>query len=397
MEKKPSVLIVHNYYQLPGGEDTVAANEKALLEEHGHKVVMYTRSNNEMRKFNLLQKLLLPFAAIFNIRTYREIKGIIQEEKIDIVHVHNTLTMVSPAVYYAAVHMNIPVVQTVHNFRLLCPGATFFRDGHVCEDCVTKGLGCAIKNKCYRDSRLQTFVCVANTKIHRMTGIYKKINYICLTEFNKEKLLQLKQIAREKVFVKPNFTDNKREIIPCEKRKNQYVFVGRLEKLKGVDILLEAWKLMPRPAPGLILCGTGPMEEWCREYAEENNLDSIKIHGFVCHEEVMGIIAESKALIFPTQCYEGFPMTIAESYSCGTPVLGSDIGNTADLIQDGETGYRFRHDSVRDLYHKILELDGRDMVDSCSRHYKGKYDKIKNYEGLSEIYGRILAEQRGRK
>ena len=180
------------------------------------------------------------------------------------VHVHNTLNLISPAVYYAARSMKISVVQTVHNFRLLCPGATFYRNGHICEDCVKHGLKCAVKHSCYRGSKAQTLVCAISTWLHRTTGIYEKINYICLTEFNKDKLLQLKQIKPERVFVKPNFVENNNSFIPEEERLNQFIFVGRLDKLKGVDILFEAWKRMGEDAHKLIVCGTGPMEDWCR-------------------------------------------------------------------------------------------------------------------------------------
>lgn len=206
MRKKQKVLIVHNYYQIPGGEDTVVANERKLLGDHGHEVILYTRDNKEMKTMNLFRKLLLPFTTIYNPRTARDIKRIIRKQGVDIVHVHNTLNLVSPAVYYAALKCGVPVVQTVHNFRLLCPGAAFYRDGHICEDCVKKGLSCAIRHGCYRGSRLQTLICVVSTLIHRMTGIYGKINYICLTEFNKEKLIQLKQIDSKRVFIKPNFS-----------------------------------------------------------------------------------------------------------------------------------------------------------------------------------------------
>lgn len=211
-DEKQNVLIVHNYYQIPGGEDTVVSNEKRLLEEHGHKVILYCRDNKEIKDFSISQKLVLPFVSIFNGRTYRDIKRIIQEEQIQIVHVHNTLHLISPSVYYAAVHCHVPVAQTVHNFRLLCPGGTFYRDGHICEDCMRKGLGCAIWHGCYRDSRIQTLVCVINMLVHRAMGIYKKINYICLTEFNKEKLLQIDRLGKgcvidpDRVFVKSNFT-----------------------------------------------------------------------------------------------------------------------------------------------------------------------------------------------
>jgi hypothetical protein len=215
-DRKQTVLVVHNYYQVPGGEDTVVANEMKLLQEHGHKVILYTRDNSELKTMSKFSKMLLPFTTIFNPRTYREIKKFIKKEKIEIVHVHNTLNLISPSVYYAALRCKVPVVQTIHNFRLLCPGATFYRDGHICEDCVSKGMRCAVQHRCYRNSRLQTLACVINTKFHRMTGIYRKINYICLTEFNKEKLLQLnrpgnrKVITPEKVFIKPNFTFEER-------------------------------------------------------------------------------------------------------------------------------------------------------------------------------------------
>lgn len=210
--KKQNILIVHNYYQIPGGEDTVVINEKRMLEEHGHKVILYSRNNSELKEMSKFRKLFLPITTIFNPRTYKDIKRVIRKYNIDIVHVHNTLHLISPSVYYAALKCKVPVVQTVHNFRLLCPNATFYRDEHVCEDCVKYGLWCAIKHNCYRDSKLQTLVCVISTKFHRIIGIYRKINYICLTEFNKEKLLQLnyskkKQIIDPaKVYIKPNFT-----------------------------------------------------------------------------------------------------------------------------------------------------------------------------------------------
>lgn len=183
---KPRVLIVHNYYQVPGGEDTVVANEVKLLEDNGHEVILYTRNNAELKEYSKIQKLCLPFTSVFSFRTYREVKEIVKEKKIDIIHVHNTLCLISPSVYYAAFSCKVPTVQTVHNFRLLCPGATFYRDGDVCEDCVSNGLKCAIKHKCYRGSLMQTSASFFILKINRLLATYKKINYICLTEFTKE-------------------------------------------------------------------------------------------------------------------------------------------------------------------------------------------------------------------
>ena len=383
-ERKQKVLIVHNYYQIPGGEDTVVANEKKLLEEHGHEVVLYTRHNSELKTLSKMQKLLLPISTIFNFQTYKEVKKIIREEKIEIVHVHNTLNLVSPSVYYAAWSCQVPVVQTVHNFRLLCPGATFFRDGHVCEECLSKGLTCAVKHKCYRGSRVQTLACVISTWIHRFIGTYKKLNYICLTEFNRGKLLTLKQIKKEQIFIKPNFVEEAKEIIPYEKRKNQCIYVGRLEEIKGIDVLLEAWKLLGNDAPELLMCGKGPLEDWAKEFIEKNRLSKVKLLGFVPNTEVRKMIGESKALILPTQVYEGFPMTIAESYACGTPVIGSDLGNTGSLIENGISGYRFDPKSSEGLAAAVKSMEKSES--GLRPDFIKKYSSERNYRILREIY-----------
>lgn len=383
-EKKQKVLIVHNYYQLPGGEDTVAANEKKLLEEHGHEVVLYTRHNSELNQLSAVQKLLLPVSTNFSFKTYREVKKLIRTEKIDVLHVHNTLNLISPSVYYAGFRCRIPVIQTVHNFRLLCPGAVFYRDGHVCEDCLTQGLGCAVKHQCYRNSRLQTLACVLSTQLHRALGTYGRLRYICLTEFNKEKLLSLKQIKPETVFVKPNFVKEAESVIPSTDRKPQFLYVGRLEEIKGIKNLLEAWCLLGDQAPRLILCGSGPLEEWCREKIAAAHLDSAELRGFVPNEEVQQLMGESKALILPTRVYEGFPMTIAESYACGTPVIGSDLGNTGSLIEEGKSGWKFAYDSPQELADCVRKMMETPL--ELPEEFRKKYSAEENYIQLRKIY-----------
>ena len=154
MEENYKILIVHTFYQIPGGEDSVVANEKKMLEDHDHEEILYSRNNSELRNLSKTQKLLLTFAKIFNFRTYKDVKRIIKKQRFDIVYVHNTFNLVSPSVYYAARNCKVPVIQTVHNFRLLCPGITFYRDGHICEDCVERSLRCAVKHRRYRNSKL---------------------------------------------------------------------------------------------------------------------------------------------------------------------------------------------------------------------------------------------------
>lgn len=384
---KKKILIVHNYYQIPGGEDTVVASEKQMLTDHGHEVVFYSKTNADLRKMGKIQKLLLPINTIFNFKTYKEIRRLIQQARIDIVHVHNTLNLISPSVYYAARSCKIPVVQTVHNFRLLCPGAVFYRNGHVCEDCVKKGLLCAVRHRCYRNSRIQTLACMLNLKFHRLTGIYKKINYICLTEFNKEKLLTQKQIEPERIFVKPNFIEGGNEIVPASQRNNQFVFAGRLDELKGVKIMFEAWRKMGNNAPMLFVCGKGPLEKWCTDFIRENKLTMIKMLGFIPNVEVRKIVAISKGILLPTQWYEGFPMSIIEAFSVGTPVVCSALGNAGNIVTEGITGTKFECTSVTELILALKRLSySKHIHETTINEYLKKYTQLENYKKLNWIY-----------
>ena len=189
------------------------------------------------------------------------------------------------------------------------------------------------------------------------------------------------------MFVKPNFVETKGEIVPYEKRENQFVFVGRLDKLKGIDILLEAWKEMGDSAPKLVICGIGPMEEWCHRFISENGLENIEMKGFLPNDDVKEIMANSKAIILPTQWYEGFPMTILEAYSVGTPVIGSDIGNVGDLIILNKSGWKFKRNVVSTLISAINK--NIDYTESTYKLYSELYTAEKNYKVLDSIYGEI--------
>lgn len=386
MDIKENVMIVHNYYQIPGGEDTVVLNEKRMLEKNGHKVIVYSRNNNELKQMSILRKLSLPITTVFNPRTFIEVRNIIKKENIDIIHIHNTLNLISPSVYYAARAMNIPIVQTIHNFRLMCPNATFYRDGHICEDCVFHGLKCAVKHNCYRNSKLQTIICVLSMWIHRLTGIYGQINYICLTKFNKNKLLSIRQVKKERVFIKPNFVRKKDKIIPQEKRKNQFVFAGRLDKIKGIDILFNAWNEMGSSAPKLIVCGTGPLEEWCKSFIKLNDVN-IELLGFVPNEAAIKIISSSKGLILPTQWYEGFPMSVVEAFSVGTPVVCSDIGNVGNIVKEGINGCKFKSNSIKDLIFAINRCEN--LYKSTIVEFNSNYTELINYHILRNIYRKV--------
>lgn len=390
------ILQIHNFYQIPGGEDVVVRNEKQLLEEHGHQVFSYYRSNKELNEGGKVRKLLIPFTAVFSIQTYREVRKIIREEHIDIVHVHNTLMMVSPSVFYAAFSSGVPVVQTLHNFRMLCPAGSFFRDNVICEECVEHGMGCAVKHKCYRNSKLQTMVSTAILKIHRFLGTYYKVNFICLTEFNRNKLLsslnpEKKIVDPHRVYIKPNFTFAE-GIIPVERQPEEeyFLFAGRVEALKGIDIAIRAFEKLPDE--NLYIAGSGPMLEEMEDYVEEHHMENVKFLGYLQKEEMTEKFYHAKAVIMTSQCYEAFAMTIAEAYSYGVPVIAGRVGNMEGMVKEGVTGVKFTYNSAEDLAKKVEEFNQMDLAalkESAREFYEKRLRPEDNYRKLMQIYESI--------
>lgn len=392
--KQYRILQVHNFYQIPGGEDVVVRNEKRLLEEHGHKVYTYYRSNAELKEGGRLGKLCVPFTAVYSFKTVREVKKLIKEYQIDIVHVHNTLTMVSPSVFYAAFRCHVPIVQTLHNFRMLCPAGSFFRDNVICEECVQGGLKCAVKHKCYRNSKLQSFVSAAVLKVHRVLGTYRKVNFICLTEFNRNKLLALGDIVdAKKIFIKPNFTFAEGiEPSNVPEQEEYYLFAGRVEALKGVDIAIKAFEQIPDRK--LYIAGTGPMMDEMQAYVKEHNIQNVKFLGYLQKEDMTEKFYHAKAVIMTSQCYEAFAMTIAEAYSYGVPVIAGRVGNMEGMVQEGVTGVKFTYNSSSDLAEKVKEFEKLDRVtlkENAREFYQERLRPEDNYQKLMEIYESISA------
>lgn len=396
--KKQTILIVHNKYRIPGGEDVVAENEAALLRDHGHKVLLYTRDNNEIKGYAAVKKMFLPAVSIFSLKTYLDIRRIIRDEGVDIVHVHNTLHLVSPAVFYAAKAEGVPVVQTMHNFRMLCPAGTFYRKGRVCENCARSGLECALKHSCYRNSFLQTAGVTGMTQFHRMTGIWKNVHFICLTEFNKEKLLLINRrrqlIDPKKVYVKPNFTkepDEKGQITSSElalSGKPYYVVIGRIERLKGSAMIAKAFA---RTRKRVIFIGSGEQEGTLCCYISRNHLQRIELVGQLSHDEAMRILSGAQALVTASQWYETFGMGVIEAYARKVPVIALDQGNVGDLVIDGVTGKKFKNnvDSLNKAITAFESLDRKQLGENAYKEYLEKYSAEGNYKLLKEIYDKM--------
>lgn len=381
---KETILLVHNYYQFAGGEDTVVSNEKRMLEEYGHKVVLFTKDNRELNS-SIIKKVLLPFTTLWSWSSFFEVRRIIKKEKIDIVHCHNTLPLISPSVYYAALSMKVPVAQTVHNFRFVCPNAVFFCNGKICEKCYeSNSFVPAVKNKCYRDSTLQTFVLSLMLRFHRIIGTYNRIFYIFLTDFNRKKFDKLINVDSDKVFVKPNFVE---EIEYVQHNiDDTYVFAGRLDESKGIKILIEYWKKLPKSYI-LHIYGDGPL----KEFVENNSSDNIKYMGFQNKEVIYKDMAKSTATVFPGMLYEGYPMSIAESLSVGCPVLSSNIGNSAEIVVSSGGGTVFDLGDVDSFVCAIEKVRSNNakMRKNAHDYYEKYLNKKKNIVMLEEIYKKM--------
>lgn len=382
---KKRVLMVHNFYQIGGGEHTVFENEKSLLKENGHEVYTYTRSNDELKE-SRLKLLLMPFTTIWSAKTYREVRHLIREKQIEIVHCHNTFPLVSPSVYYAARSLNVPVVQTIHNFRFLCPNGLFYCDEKICERCRESGSFLpALKKGCYRNSKIQTAVVAAMLQIHRWLGTYRKINYIFLTEFNRGKFESLLDIRGSNVFLKPNFmewTDSQRE---KQEIQTKFLYAGRLDRYKGIDFLLKAWAKLPENYE-LHIYGDGECRDLCVEAEQRSN--NIHFLGFRPQKEIFEDLSDAAALLLPSLLYEGFPMTLAESFGQGKPAVAVNIGNHGDVIRFSGGGVLYESGNEASFCGAIEEIVRNNaQYSNNARNYYQKYlTKEKNYEMLSDIY-----------
>lgn len=383
---KQRVLIVHNDYQLTGGEANVAENEARMLAEHGHEVCFYRRDNAEIAKYSILQKVRLACGTLFSFRTYREVRARIRQDGITVVHVHNTVPLISPSVYYAAWAEHVPVVQTVHNYRFLCPNGMFYRDGHICEDCLRRGLYCAVRYGCYRNSRVQSLVLSASIALHRLLHTYRRVEaYICLTSFGKEKLSA--KLPASHLFIKPNIVSVDIAPIPYDGHGAAYVFLGRLDAEKGVWTLLKAFERLPHCS--LIVIGGGPEETAMRAYIAEHGLQNIMMTGQLAHAEAVGYVARARALVMPTQWYEGLPLTVLEAFALGTPVIGSRVGNVGAVVSESGGGFLFDQTDPQALADCIDAKTQPQLAAASEKALQAvreKYDLEKNYAMLLAIY-----------
>ncbi|HOK23739.1 MAG TPA: glycosyltransferase family 4 protein [Candidatus Hydrothermia bacterium] len=387
------ILIIHNFYKssAPSGEDIVFRREYEMLKENGASVLTYTRHNDEMTG---LRTILSGVAGIWSWKTYNDVKRIIRTEKPDVAHFHNIWYLISPSAYYACKEEGVPIVQTLHNYRMFCSNGLLLREGKVCEECLRKSEFKSIKYGCYRNSRVLTFPVALAEQLHRKIGTWdSRVDlYIAVSEFQKKKFTEY-GIDCNKIVVKPNFILDL-SIIP-ERDAGYVLYVGRISEEKGVLLILKAAKLLKGSGIKIKLIGDGPLRERMSREIVNSDLTEIELLGRKKHEEVIKYIQKSKFLIVPSIWYETFGLVAVEAYACGKAVVASKIGALEELVQDGKTGLLFEPGNPYDLAKKIEWLNkndsaSRQMGINARKVYEEKYTKEKNFEILKSIYKTLI-------
>ena len=382
------ILQIHNAYIFRGGEDTVVEQERNLLVENGHEVFQLKKKNKE-EIINLIDKLKvaknLSYSKAAKNIVYNEIKKINPE----IAHIHNTFPLWSASVFDACIENNIPIVLTLHNYRTICANGLFFRKKKVCEKCLNRSPYHSVLYGCYQNSRIKSLPVAKMIDNNQKNNIWgKKINrFIVLTNFAKNKFIQA-NFPKNKIRVKPNFISTK--IFPDTTNdilKKNCLYVGRLSQEKGIKTLLKAWESISFP---LKIFGDGPL------YNQLNkNQPNINFLGEHSRDKIIKEMKLAKFLIFPSECYEGFSMTMLESFSLGLPVLASNIGSMREIIEDNYNGILFKTGDFIDLKKKINWLlanpdECRRLAQNALKDYSIKYSKEENYKILIKIYKEVI-------
>jgi glycosyltransferase involved in cell wall biosynthesis len=384
------VLVVHNRYQQRGGEDAVVDAETRLLAANGVEVQRFDADNDAIQ--SVVTKIQVSLGQ-FGLPTAAQarFRSALSAFRPSVVHVHNWFPTLSPSLFNICYRENVPVVHTLHNYRLLCVNATLFRDGHVCEDCVGTTLRTpGVLHSCYRGSTAGSAVATGGMLTHWSLGTWNRSidRFVALTEFARQKLIE-GGLPSDKVIVKPNFVDP--DPGPGEGRGGYFLFVGRLTEEKGIRVLLDCWK-DGQDLPTLKIAGTGPLENEVR--AAVGTMPNVEWLGARSSEEVLGLMADASALLCPSQWYEGMPRVVIESLAVGTPIIASSIGCYPEMIVDGETGALFHTGDAVALRSRLRDLLQGNSLTSMRTNarlcFQSNYTGDKNLSLLLNVYRSVL-------
>jgi glycosyltransferase involved in cell wall biosynthesis len=385
------VLIIHNRYRRLGGEDAVVSRENRLLLDAGHDTRLFQVSNEDFR--GPAAAVRVAAALPYSRRARSLVAGVLADTRPDLVHVHNFFPLLTPSVFDACTDVQVPVVHTLHNYRLLCANGLLLRDGGPCELCVQGSPYNAVRYACYRDSRLVSAPVARMIATHRRRRTWQTSvdRYIALTAFGKA-LFVRGGLPADKISVKPNFAREPTCVAPSAAGRSYALFLGELTRHKGTEVLLEAWRRVPLD---LHVAGDGPLAGLVRRATSANG--RISYLGRLDREGVETELAGAAFLVFPSVIYETFGLALAEAFAQATPVLASRLGAAGQIVLDGETGLHFAAGDAADLAAKATWLAEHDrerdvMARRAREEYEQRYTAEHNLELLLGIYADARAE-----
>lgn len=392
-----NILQVHNKYKITGGEWTVVNQEYDLLKKDHtvHQLIV----DNTKEINSLSDKLRLIFTTHYNRQSKELVRKHIRETRADIMHVHNFFPLLSPSIFEAAKEEGVPSVLTLHNYRLFYPNGYLLYDGKIDERTINGSAYSCVFDGVYRDSIVQTAVVAHMIEYHRKRDTWaKQVDcLLCLTDFAKSKFVEA-GFPEDKLKVKPNFVDDSFEGQDFSQVTNQkedyYLFIGRISEEKGVRTLVNAWSSSKKESDSkLLILGDGPIK---RELQRKTEMDpNIEWLGFIAREGVLDYLKRAKALIFPSEWYEGMPMTILEAFSAATPVLSTNIGSQAGIVEPGRTGLHFEVGDQESLLEVVQQFESgtqkqREMGFAARKEYEEKYTPEVNRAKLQKLYSDLL-------
>lgn len=384
------ILQIHNKYLERGGEDTVVANERELLQTNGNEVLLCEFDNKDLEG---LSNFTLFFRTVFNRKSYHKVIDCIEKFNPDVVHIHNVYYEASSAIFFALKKKRIPAVMTIHNYRFGCIQSLLYRDNHVCQLCLDKkNAFSGVKYKCFKDSYLKSLqlaiVNTVNKTVIQYLNPVKK--FIFLSEFTKEVMSPILSLKNTEGVIKPNYVMDF-GFTTGENRSDSYLYVGRLNEQKGLKILIEIFK---KNKKDIEIIGTGPLEDFVKEAAQSH--PNIHYLGFCNNAFIIDKLKKCRALIVPSITYEGQPMTILEAFSTGTPVFASNIKNLDTIVANGVNGFLFDPhyiDYIIKVFEKFDKSERADMYLNARKEYEDKYSQQSNYINLMAIYNTAIQEK----
>ena len=383
------ILFIHNYYQQRGGEDAVFEQEVRLLRETGY-VVETVEFTNDGFDGSLMGNLAGAAQSLYNGQSARRVERAIDAFRPDVVHIHNLFYTASPSVIRAAKSRGIPVVMTLHNYRLVCAGGMLSREAEMpCERCLTKTIPLdGIRYGCFRNSRVESAQLTAITSLHKLTGLWQSVDrFIVLTDFAREKFLQSSlKLRPEQVVVKPNFL-TELGYVDAARREDFFLFVGRLSYEKGIQVLIQSAYLHQLP---LEIIGDGPLRPLVEQAARE--LPHVQYRGSLPRQQVMDRMKQCRAIVVPSIWYEGLPTVILEAFATGTPVLCSNQGNLNTIVTDKQTGLLFETGNAASIASAMLALTDEQCIQYAEEGFdvfQHKYKTVTVMEKLGKIYSAL--------